>query len=118
MDQPEGLPVAYPHVVYGSLSDGAVLFSTKDEVYFGLNEIGAQVWELLPPASKTLSELCGQLGKHYDGVDPKTLRADVTELLAKLHANGLVHYPEAEQHHGKSNTQADADRQADTPSAE
>ena len=55
MTPPDRLPVATAHVVYGPLSDGAVLFSTKDEVYFGLNQVGAQVWELLPPTTYTLS---------------------------------------------------------------
>jgi len=92
MTPPDRLPVATAHAVYGPLSDGAVLFSTKDEVYFGLNQVGAQVWELLPPATHSLSELCTNLERRFEGVDPDVLRRDVEALLEDLLANGLVEY--------------------------
>lgn len=84
------LPTANPVVVYRALSEGAVLFSTTDEVYFGLNSVGARVWELLPPASETLDELCAVLAKEYPEVSADTIRADVNELLEELTAHGLV----------------------------
>ena len=46
------LPVPNPKVLFKSMSDGAVLFSTDNEVYFGLNSVGARVWELLPPSAR------------------------------------------------------------------
>ncbi len=85
------LPVADPQVIYKPLSDGGVLFSTADEVYFGLNEVGARVWELLPPVTHTLDELCAAVHSRYPDVDPGMIRADVMELLSELEAAGLVH---------------------------
>ncbi len=84
------LPVAAPDVVYKSLPDGAVLFSSDSEVYFGLNAVGARVWELLPPASDTVAQLVEALGVHYPDVDPATIQADVSELLENLERQGLV----------------------------
>jgi hypothetical protein len=84
------LPVANPKVIYKAMPDGAVLFSTADEVYFGLNEVGARVWELLPPATRTLDELCAAMQRHYPDVPLETIRADVVELLEELSAQGLV----------------------------
>jgi len=84
------LPVANPKVIYKALSEGAVLLSTTDEVYFGLNEVGARVWEHLPPVLNTLDELCAAIGATYPEVDQDTIRADVSELLAELAAHGLV----------------------------
>jgi hypothetical protein len=78
------LPVANPKVIYKPLSDGAVLFSTEDEVYFGLNAVGARVWELLPPATSTVRELCDRIAAQYPDVDPAMIRADVAELIAEL----------------------------------
>jgi len=91
------LPIANPNVIYRSLSDGAVLFSTEEEVYFGLNEVGARVWELLPPATHSLDELCTRLSAGYPDVDPAVIRADVTELVAELLAHRLVVARAAEQ---------------------
>jgi len=68
------LPVANPKVIYKALLDGeAVLFSTEEEVYFGLNEVGARVWELLPPATNSLDELCAALAVQYLDADPAWL---------------------------------------------
>ena len=84
------LPVANPKVIFKTLSDGAVLFSLEDEVYFGLNAVGAQVWELLPPKSASLDELCAAVAAKYPDVDPDVIHADVCALLSELESNGLV----------------------------
>lgn len=84
------LPVAHPEVIYRPVADGAVLLHTGQEVYFGLNVVGAQIWELLPPACSTLEEVCATLGARYPDVPAPTLRADVLELLAELERSGLV----------------------------
>jgi hypothetical protein len=91
------LPVANPKVIYRALSDGAVLFSTEDEVYFGLNAVGARVWELLPPVSSTLDELCAALAAQYPDVDPNVIRSDVVELIEELRSHRLV-VPNGSEH--------------------
>ncbi len=72
------------------LSDGAVLYSPTDETYFGLNEVGLDVWNLLPPTSSSLEELCLALQKHHPDVDIDTVRADVIELLDQLNEFNLI----------------------------
>ena len=84
------LPMPNPQVIHRSLPDGAVLFSTVDEVYFGLNAVASRVWELLPPALTTLGEVCETLQAEYPDVPPAVIRADVVELLDHLRANALV----------------------------
>jgi Coenzyme PQQ synthesis protein D (PqqD) len=84
------LPTPNSSVIYRSLSDGAVLFSLRDEVYFGLNAVGAEVWEMLPPCHATLDELCAALSVRHPDVTLGELRADVVELLAELQSFGLV----------------------------
>ena len=83
------LPIVNPAVVYRALSEGAVLFSTADEVYFGLNSVGSRVWELLATHS-TLDGLCTAIAREYPEVDPDVIRADVGELLEELTGYGLV----------------------------
>ena len=84
------LPVPAPDVVYKALPDGAVLFSSESEVYYGLNSVGARVWELLPPASETVAQVVAELNKQYPEVDADMIAADVGELLADLQRQGLV----------------------------
>jgi len=87
------LPLPSPTVVFQRIDDGAVLFAPVTEIYFGLNEVGARVWELLPPVSESLDEVCAKLQTQYPSVEAAMLRADVEELLAQLLAEGLVTPP-------------------------
>jgi hypothetical protein len=91
------LPVVNPKVIFKALSDGAVLFSTEDEVYFGLNEVGALVWQLLPPKLSTLEELCTAVAERYPDVEAGVIRQDVTELISELASHRLVFPRHVEQ---------------------
>jgi hypothetical protein len=84
------LPSPNANVVCCTVEDGAVLLSTADETYFGLNLVGARIWALLPPASTTLETMCEALAKEFPDVHPAVLRDDVTALLTDLRQNGLV----------------------------
>lgn len=84
------LPVAGPDVVFAPLDQGAVLFSVSEEVYYGLNAVGLRVWQLLPPATRSLDELCATLQREFADVDLDIIRADVSELLAELTRLRLV----------------------------
>ena len=67
-----------------------MLLHVEDEVYFGLNEVGCRVWQLLPPNSSDLSALVAALAAVYPDVSEAVLREDVTELLLQLEDAGLV----------------------------
>ena len=84
------LPAVNPSVIFQALPNGAVLFSPSEEIYFGLNEVGAQVWQLLPSANGSIDTLCTMLHARYPDVDMDTIRQDVTELLDDLVRQGLA----------------------------
>ena len=84
------LPVPHPRVVFQKLEDGAVLFSPDTELYFGLNEVGAQVWQLLTPSQPTLDSVVGELRRKYPDAAEEMIRADVADLLAQLVREGLA----------------------------
>ncbi len=84
------LPTTNPRVVFCAVEDGAVLLSTDDEVYFGLNEVGARVWQMLPPTNTTLRQLCDGLAEEYPDAASDEIMADVKELLQLLREQGLV----------------------------
>lgn len=84
------LPTPVPSVIFQRIDDGAVLFAPATEVYFGLNEVGAKVWQMLPPALQSVEELCARLSAEYPTVDVNVIRQDVLELLDQLTSEGLV----------------------------
>jgi hypothetical protein len=89
------LPRPDPAVVCCEVEDGAVLLSTADEVYYGLNRVGLRIWQLLPPVHRQLDELCDAVARDYPDADRDELRADVEALLSDLLAAKLLVRPAA-----------------------
>jgi hypothetical protein len=84
------LPRPHDAVVCRPIDQGAILLQTEDEVYFGLNEVGLNIWQLLPPACGDLASLCTELAARYPDAPTEAIRADVLELLEELRRGGLV----------------------------
>lgn len=84
------LPTRNPKIIFKALATGAVLYSPQDEVYFGLNPVGVRIWELLPPASRHLDDVCRTLVSEFPDAPADMIRADVVELLDELEKLGLV----------------------------
>lgn len=83
------LPDAADDVVYSRVSEGAVLLSTEEEVYYGLNETGARAWEALDDVG-TFGELCSRLEEAFPSVDPGVIADDLAALLDDLERHGLL----------------------------
>lgn len=90
------LPVPRPSVVFCEVEDGAVLLHVEDEVYFSLSDVAVKIWQLLPPATSTFSELCDALCGMYPDAPPDVVREDAGSLIAELVANRLAE-PQAPQ---------------------
>ncbi|HEU5208099.1 MAG TPA: PqqD family protein [Longimicrobiales bacterium] len=84
------LPRPHPAVLFEPVPGGAILLHTENEIYFELNAVGVEVWELLPPACTRIDEACDRLASRYPDVPAESLRADVVELLDGLSTEGLV----------------------------
>lgn len=65
-----------------------VLLDLQSESYFGLDEIGTRIWQLLQKHTK-LQKVFDILLKEYD-VDEKRLENDLHELLNKLLDKKLI----------------------------
>ena len=89
------LPCPTPSAIFKELSEGGVLLSTADEVYFGVNPVGARIWSLLPPTSRTFGELCEALERDYPDAPPERIRADAQDFIESLVESGLVIAPGA-----------------------
>jgi len=65
-----------------------VLLDLDGECYFGLNEVGTSIWQLLG-SKQTLAEILETLSDKYD-VSRENLESDVNDLLDKLNDAGLI----------------------------
>jgi hypothetical protein len=65
-----------------------VLLDLEGESYFGLNEVGTRIWQLIK-SERTVGETLSALSDEYD-VSLEQLESDVGELLDKLSDAGLV----------------------------
>ena len=87
--------VAMQEQVGSRLGEEAVILNLQNSTYYGLNEEGAAIWEMLQkptPVSDIRDALCAQ----YD-VEPATCEEDLISLLSELAEQGLIeiHDPSA-----------------------
>jgi Coenzyme PQQ synthesis protein D (PqqD) len=80
--------IASADVVTRRLDDELVLLNLGTEDYFGLDEIGTRMWEVLSSAPSVQAAL-DQLLLEYD-VEAARLRRDVEKLLSQLIDHGLI----------------------------
>ena len=76
------------HVLVRILDCESVLLNLETEQYFGLDETGTRMWQLvttLPSIDAAYQELLAE----FD-VEPELLRTNLTELLGRLVENGLL----------------------------
>ena len=76
------------HVLVRFLDKESVLLNIETERYFGLDETGTRMWQLVTAAAK-IEVAYQQLLEEYD-VQPEMLRENLTDLLARLVENGLL----------------------------
>ena len=76
------------YVLIQELDGEAVLLNLKSETYFGLDEIGMRMWQVLTTSS-SIQNAYEALWNEYD-VQPDKLQQDLDELLVKLLEQGLV----------------------------
>jgi len=74
-------------VLFRALDDEAVLLDLKTGVYFGLNPLGARIWQLILERH-SLSGVLEVLLHEYD-VERSVVETDLLELGRRLCASGL-----------------------------
>ena len=76
------------HVLVRILDRESVLLNLDTEQYFGLDETGTRMWQLVT-ASPNIDSAYQELLAEFD-VDPELLRSNLTELLSRLVDSGLL----------------------------
>ena len=77
-----------PEVMSQEVSGETVLLDLQSESYFGLDEVGTRIWQLLQE-QETLQGVYEVMLEEYD-VAPDRLQADLEELLVQLSDSGLI----------------------------
>ena len=77
-------------ILYASVdSEEVVMLSVTAGKYYGLNAVGARIWELLEHPM-TLAQLCAKICEDFE-VDMKTCEAAVLKFAEEIIDNGIVH---------------------------
>jgi hypothetical protein len=74
--------------VYCNVEDEMVLLGMEDGIYYGLNPVGAFIWEQIKEP-KTVDEVRDAILEEYD-VEKIQCEKDLMELLRELTEKGLV----------------------------
>jgi hypothetical protein len=77
-----------PRISFRRVRDEMALLNLDTGVYFGLDEVGARMWELVAEHG-CLQLVAEQMEKEYD-VDPVRLRQDLLRLVDELMAKRLL----------------------------
>jgi hypothetical protein len=77
-----------PHVLVRFLDKESVLLNLETERYFGLDETGTRMWQVVI-ASPSIDAAYQELQNEFD-VESELLRLHLTELLGRLVENGLL----------------------------
>lgn len=86
---PDSATVAIaPDVLGSELGSEVVMLSLQDGTYYGLDEVGAEIWRLIQ-TPMTVGHIVASLVEMYD-VDAQQCRTDVIRLVAVLRDRRLV----------------------------
>jgi hypothetical protein len=75
------------HVLFTGVDEEAVLLNTRNNKYFGLNDVGARFWDEL--SKSTLRRAYQVLFSEY-AINPQQLEKDLLELTTLLVQHGLL----------------------------
>lgn len=82
-------------VLFQELDGEAVLLSARNGQYYGLNELGARIWQGLASGDSMANVLSGITSEYQVGED--RLIGDVTRFLDSLEKAGLVQVERADR---------------------
>ncbi len=77
-----------PQVMARTVGDETVILDLASGTYFGLDPVGARIWELIGEG-KTLAEICEQMLDEYE-VTREELERDTLRLAGELAEQGLI----------------------------
>jgi hypothetical protein len=77
-----------PHLASCRLNEEVAILNLDSALYFGVDRVGAQIWEALDQP-RSVESLCGVVVDRFD-VGPDECRSDLERFLARLQETGLI----------------------------
>jgi hypothetical protein len=77
-----------PQVMARMVGDETVILDLASGTYFGLDPVGARIWDLMGEG-RTLAEVCDQMLEEYE-VTREELERDMLRLAGELATQGLI----------------------------
>lgn len=77
-------------VMARQVGDETVILDLASGTYFGLDAVGARIWQLLSEG-QSLVEVCDTMLAEYE-VTRGEIERDLTDLLGELSSKGLIQY--------------------------
>ncbi|MEM7331984.1 MAG: PqqD family protein [Chloroflexota bacterium] len=78
----------HPETISSEVENQVVLLQYESGVYFTLNEVGTNIWQLIEE-EKTHQQIINELQRMYD-VNEERLNQDVLALVKQLKEKGLI----------------------------
>lgn len=88
------LVIPEENVVASNLAEEMVLLDINAGTYYGLNEVGARVWQMIQH-TRRVDKIHEMLLDAYD-VDPARCKKDLVDLLQSMHARQLIRLEQPE----------------------
>jgi len=85
---------ANPEVLWRAVDGEIVVLDPKHGYYYGIDGVGARIWELLQKRT-TPQRILKSLIQEYE-VDEKRLREDMSKFISQLEKSGLLKYETCE----------------------
>ena len=85
--------IASPETLVSVIAGESVILNTKNEQYYGLDEVGTGMWTKLT-TSASIQVAYEALLTEYE-IDEDSLRKDLIELIEKLQVQGLIKVDES-----------------------
>ncbi len=76
------------HVLFRELEAESVLLNIETETYFGLDDVGTRMWNVLADAD-SIQTAYETLLEEYD-VEAETLKKDLAAIIGRLQEKGLI----------------------------
>ncbi len=76
-------------VVAREVAGEAVLLNLASGTYFGLNDTGSMIWQMIEENSASIAEICDAVEEEYD-VEREDAERDVLALVEQLVEHGLL----------------------------
>jgi len=78
-----------PEIAYSYVDDELVLMDVDEHVYYGVNSVGAAIWNFLEQRPASLHAICEHLQQIYD-VGGAQCREDATAFIQKMLSHQML----------------------------